>query len=203
VIHPGCELRFVSAEVGDGVFATEFIPRGTVLWVLDEFDRVLTPADVDGLVPSLRAVVEKYAYLRADGSLVLCWDLGRYMNHSCTPTTRGVGECFEVAIRDVNPGDELTCDYGTLNLTAPLLCRCGTDRCRGVIRSDDPVHLAEGWDEEAAAAFALAPFVPQPLLPFAKVDAADRPLLEAIQGRTVAAIPSALQYYFAPRDGGS
>ena len=69
MIHPASELRFISAEIGHGVFATEFIPRGTLVWVLDEFDRVLTPPRSAGFRRLLRAGRRKYAYVRADGNI--------------------------------------------------------------------------------------------------------------------------------------
>ena len=197
MIHPASELRHVSAEVGVGVFATEFIPRGTLLWVFDEFDRVLTPAQIDRLPPTLRSVVDTYAYVRSDGNSVLCWDLGRYMNHSCEPASRGVGESFEVAVRDIRPGDELTCEYGSLNLIDSLACRCRAATCRGLIRRDDPVRLHQLWDAEAAAAFARSAALEQPLLPYAKVDLADRPLLDALRTGEPVEIPSALRYHFS------
>jgi hypothetical protein len=43
MIHPNTELRFISPEVGYGVVAREFIPKGTITWVLDELDREFTP----------------------------------------------------------------------------------------------------------------------------------------------------------------
>lgn len=33
MIHPDTELRFINPEIGYGVFATQFIPRGTITWV--------------------------------------------------------------------------------------------------------------------------------------------------------------------------
>jgi len=169
--------------------------------VLDHFDRILTPAQVQQLPSILRALVDKYAYVEANGDSVFCWDLGRYMNHSCEPASRGVGESFEVAIRDVAPCDELTCEYGALNLLEPLDCRCGAPRCRGVIGVDDAARLYQRWDEETRSAFALAPKVHQPLLPFAKVRTTDLPLLEAVRTGATVQIPSAREY--ALRDRGA
>jgi hypothetical protein len=143
VIHPASELRFISTAIGYGVFATEFIPRGTFLWVLDAFDRILSPAERDALPPLLRSVVDRYAYQAPDGDYVFCWDFGRYMNHSCAPASRGLGDAFEIAVRDIQPGEELTCEYGTLNLIAPMPCGCGASNCRGVIRRDDAEHYFE------------------------------------------------------------
>lgn len=195
MIHPGSELRFISPVVGYGVFATERIPRGTFLWVLDAFDRVLTPRDVEALHPLLRAVVDKYAYQAADGNFVFCWDFGRYMNHSCAPTSRGVGDAFEVAVRDIEPGEELTCEYGTLNLIKPMSCYCGATSCRSEIRRDDAARYFERWDEEAASAFALSHTIPQPLLPYAKTGPRDVPLLEALLAGRPVPVPSARDYH--------
>lgn len=197
MIHPGSELRFISPQVGYGVFATEYIPRGTFLWVLDHFDRVLTPGEVGALPPLLRTVVDRYSYQGADGNFVFCWDFGRYMNHSCEPGSRGVGDAFEVAVRDIEPGDELTCEYGTLNLLTPMACSCGAPGCRGTIQRDDAMRFFEQWDEEATSAFALAHTVPQPLLPYAKLGPRDLPLVEALQRGTTTRVPSARDFHVA------
>lgn len=45
MIHPKTELRFISKEVGYGVFATDFIPAGTITWVLDKLDREFLPEE--------------------------------------------------------------------------------------------------------------------------------------------------------------
>jgi hypothetical protein len=195
VIHPCSELRFISPEVGYGVFATQDIPRGTFLWVLDHFDRILTPAEVGALQPQLRTIVDRYSYQAADGNFVFCWDFGRYMNHSCEPTSRGVGDAFEVAVRDVAAGEQLTCEYGTLNLLNPMTCYCGAATCRGTIRRDDSARYFERWDEETRSAFDLSHSVPQPLLPYAKLGPRDLPLVDAMQAGRAAWVPSSRDFH--------
>ena len=49
----------------------------------------------------------------------------------------GVGGTIEIAVRDVAAGEEITCEYATLNLTEPMDCRCGASGCRRTIGSDD------------------------------------------------------------------
>ena len=68
-------------------------------------NRLVPPdADVDEQVEALR---ERFATLNdveraaADGDFVFCWDFGRYMNHSCAPASRGIGDAFEIAVRDI------------------------------------------------------------------------------------------------------
>lgn len=47
MIHPDTELRFVTPDIGNGVFATRFIPKGTLTWVRDRLDQTFTPEDVE------------------------------------------------------------------------------------------------------------------------------------------------------------
>ena len=193
MMHPDTELRFIDREVGHGVFATRFIPRGTITWALDEFDQVLAPARVAALTPAHRAQVEEYAYVDARGNHVLCWDLGRYVNHACAPTSRGVGPSFEVAVRDIRPGEQLTSDYAELNITAAFRCRCGAADCRGVVRADDLLRDGQEWDAAVAAVVPLLLLrAPQPLAPFVEGDE----VLEGLRsGRW--AVPPRRHYYAA------
>src|SRR5262249_16020897 len=108
------------------------------------------------------------SFVNPVGDLVLCWDLARYVNHSCRPTCLSAGYDFELAIRDIYPGEELTDDYGTLNLDANFECRCGFDDCRRVIRPDDPLKYAEVWEAVVAERFTLIGAVNQPLWPLVK-----------------------------------
>jgi hypothetical protein len=162
---PGLELRFISAEVGHGVCAVRPIPRGTIVWVLDPLDRRLAGPEYEALPELLRAEVDLYGYLDAAGDRILCWDLGRSMNHSCDPTGRNVGGLFEIATRDIPAGAELTTDYAFLKVELPSECACGSSRCRGTITltGDGLDTHMRAWHREAEEAVALAGGVDQPL----------------------------------------
>ena len=61
----------------------------------------------------------------------------RHANHSCDPSaemTRRAEGVVLVALRDLEPGDEITFDYG-FGLADALAhpCRCGSDGCPGRI----------------------------------------------------------------------
>lgn len=179
MIHPWTELRFINPEIGSGVFATRRIPRGTITWAQCALDRVLTPKEVTDLGPAYHATIDRYAYLNAAGDYVLCWDLGRFMNHSCRPAVLAPGFDIDVAIRDVEAGEQLTCDYALLNLEHDMPCGCGADDCRHVIRPNDPKRLLGGWDQALARAFTDLDKLEQPLMPFVH-DVAD--VLAAARG---------------------
>jgi len=59
-----------------------------------------------------------------------------YVNHSCTPNafTRTLyGHLIFFALRDIDPGDEITIDYGETLHPDTKKCICGANNCRGTI----------------------------------------------------------------------
>ena len=91
------------------------MPRGTVTWVHDELDQIVDPQLRTAAAAALAALLQKYSYLEPRGR-VLCWDHGRFVNHSCAPNCRSTGFDLEIAVRDIHAGEELTDDYGSLNV---------------------------------------------------------------------------------------
>jgi uncharacterized protein len=190
MIHPDTELQFISGDVGYGVFATRPIPRGTLVWTLCHFDQIYTPEQVARLTKPYQDLIDRFAYINPDANYVLCWDAGRYVNHSCDPTMLPVGRDFEVLVRDIAPGDQLTCDYAGCNLANTLSCRCGASNCRGAIGGADVLTLCDKLDRTVSAAMQLAHQVRQPLLDFAQ----DRALfIEYANGKR--AVPSQREHY--------
>lgn len=60
----------------------------------------------------------------------------RYANHSCSPNAfirifRKRVQYY--ALRDIKPGEEITCNYGETQHNGTLPCECGSDRCRGYL----------------------------------------------------------------------
>jgi SET domain-containing protein len=165
MIHPHTELRFINPNVGFGVFATRFIPRGTITWARDDLDQVLAPKQFSGLPPVYRELFDKYTFRDEQGRHILCWDLGRFMNHSCSPSCLGPDSKFEIAVRDILPGEELTDDYAALYLQPheSFDCHCGTACCRGRVSPTDALAQAEAWQALLPPAMELLDTVPQPL----------------------------------------
>jgi hypothetical protein len=163
MIHPHTELRHVSDAIGVGVFATRDIARGTVVWVLDELDQKLTIERVRELGPRYEALLERYAYQGPIGERILCWDLARFVNHSCDANAVSTGWDFDIAVRNISAGEEITNDYGALNLERSFACQCDAVDCRRVVRPDDFERLADFWDGRVAAAYPDLLSVVQPL----------------------------------------
>lgn len=66
-------------------------------------------------------------------------DPGDYVNHSCEPNCGMDGAVVLVAMRDIEPGEELTFDYAMCDVApySEFDCACRAATCRGEVRHDD------------------------------------------------------------------
>ncbi|NJM93373.1 MAG: SET domain-containing protein [Cytophagales bacterium] len=172
MLHPHTEIRYISPEMGYGIVATAFIPRGTITWVRDGLDRELSPADLAALPELLREAALTYTYRNRAGNFILCWDHTRYMNHSFSPNTMPTAYGLELAIRDIKAGEQLTNDYGCLNILEPFE-PAKESSGRGVVCPDDLLRMAPEWDQQLKAAFTVFLEVEQALLPLLTASAWD------------------------------
>lgn len=61
-----------------------------------------------------------------------------FINHSCDPNVGFAGNVVLVAMRDIQPGEELTTDYALFDdYDGSMPCQCGSPHCRGVIDGHD------------------------------------------------------------------
>ncbi len=86
-----------------------------------------------------------------DGKVVLLGSPDRHINHSCDPNAYQLfdgGLSYLVARRPIAPSEEITVDYD-INITAGTawLCKCGAERCRGVVVGDFFL-LPREWQHE-------------------------------------------------------
>ncbi|MCK0144520.1 SET domain-containing protein [Arenibacter sp. F26102] len=162
MIHPKTELQFINKEVGYGVVATEFIPAGTITWVLDKLDREFTQTELESLEPLYQSILDTYTFRDNKGRFILCWDNARYVNHSFNSNCLTTAYDFEVAIRDIHVGEQLTDDYGYLNIPQPFR---GIDEGtkRKVVYPDDLLKYYKVWDKKLEFVFPKIPKLDQPL----------------------------------------
>jgi uncharacterized protein len=166
MIHPNTEIRFISQEKGYGVVATKFIPKGTITWVLDKFDSIFTLEEIESLPSAYQDVLSKYAYRNRRGDFVLCWDSSKFVNHSYNSNCLTTAYEFELAVRDIHPGDELTDDYGYLNISEPFYGIPEQGSKRKVVYPDDILNFHKTWDRKLHSAFKNLNKVEQPLSAF-------------------------------------
>lgn len=167
MLHPDTRLHVFDRSIGQGIRATKNIPKGTVVWVRDALDLVIHESQRRLLPAEILPELDRLGYQDHNGSWILCWDNAKYMNHSCDPTMRGVGPDAMIAIRDIEEGQELTCDYAECNLEHQLPCKCSSKKCRTKITGSDLLHLHRIWQVAVQRAVLWASQVPQPLVPLA------------------------------------
>ncbi len=163
MIHPDTELRFINPQKGFGIVATKLIPKGTITWAFDDLDQIFSAARFERMDARYREILDKYSYRDHNGSYILCWDNARFVNHSFHSSCVTTAYDFELAVRDIHPGEELTDDYGYLNVDAPFDCLPEPDTTRTQVLPDDLLHFHAEWDEKLIAAFADYRRVAQPL----------------------------------------
>ncbi|HZI20081.1 MAG TPA: SET domain-containing protein [Pyrinomonadaceae bacterium] len=132
-LAPGLEIRKSPID-GKGCFAAAFFPRGRKI------------AEYTGELISRREVARRVRNLRKHRICALdsYWSLDgarggngtHYINHSCRPNsymriTRG--HLLFFALRDISPGEEITCDYVSTHHPDDYRCRCRAPNCRGTI----------------------------------------------------------------------
>ncbi len=173
MIHPSTEVRYINEEKGYGLLATAKIPCGTIVWTLDPLDRVISPEILAEYEPQFRDILLKYSFRNNQGNYVFCWDNGKYINHSFKANCCLTPYSFEIAVRDIAKGEELTDDYGYLNIIEPFEAD-PEGGIRSVVYPDDLLRYADIWDQKIKAAFPEILHREQPLWPFLSKDIRER-----------------------------
>ena len=110
-----------------GVFALRSFKTGEVVLRWDTSHRV----------PAVQAAEYRdrpglYLHPHDAGSFFVVQSPECYVNHSCAHNTE-VKDFMDVAVRDIAAGEEITSNYETDGAGLCFVCRCGAQRCRGVI----------------------------------------------------------------------
>ena len=121
---------------GDGLYATKPIHAGETVVAFGGYaiDRVVLDA-----LPAARRMHS----IQIDNDLFLIGpdpaEPGDLVNHSCDPNCGLVGAVLVVAMRDIEPGEEITFDYAMCDSTDydEFDCSCDTPHCRKRVTGDD------------------------------------------------------------------
>jgi hypothetical protein len=107
---------------GIGLFADQFIPKGTVVWKFNsKLDTRLTEEEVKQLSEVAQFNFRHYCYVsKKTGFFILPFDDIRFLNHSGKPNLIYIDdpegeEGNDVAMRDINKDEELTEDYSSFD----------------------------------------------------------------------------------------
>ena len=98
-----------------------------------------------------------YTYLFGleDGKHVVDgYGMAMYINHSCDPnceTEQVKGRIWIVAIRDIQPGEEITYDYNLYDGDGDAPCFCGSKKCRGTMYAPAEIRRRAGEKKKRIA----------------------------------------------------
>jgi len=96
---------------GTGVFASEIIRKGDVVWMLeDNFLKSFDSETYKQMSTKEQEFLNEYATLEGD-TWWLDLDNTRFINHSITPNIEFKDGVEAVALRNIFIGEEITCDY--------------------------------------------------------------------------------------------
>lgn len=143
MIAPGVE-KFMTQQKGWGVQSKYPIKKGT--YILEYVGEVVTEREFKERMATLYTSDIHHYCLHLDGGLVIDGHrMGsdcRFVNHSCAPncemqkwSVNGLSRMALFAMRDIEPGEELTYDYNfsLFNPAEGQPCKCESEQCRGVI----------------------------------------------------------------------
>lgn len=101
---------------GIGVYVAHPVAAGTVLWEFDPpVDWEIPPEEMASIPEPYQTRLRHFSYLDVSGVYVLCGDHARFMNHAADPNCDDTGRST-VAARDIESGEELTCDYRSFDM---------------------------------------------------------------------------------------
>jgi SET domain-containing protein len=145
MLHRAIILKRSPLE-GLGLFATEDIAAGEVIWHEEMTYRQYRREEIMAWPPAQRDFFLRYSFqigerLHAgpENETELMADASNFMNHSCDPNTWFIDDETMTARRDIKAGEEVTYDYATSETrdSFSLECRCGSPLCRGVALGSD------------------------------------------------------------------
>ncbi len=196
MIHPDTRLKWINDQKGFGVIATKLIPKGTITWVQDELDMVFGPEEPEGFKPLTRKLLDKYSFRNNKGEHILCWDVAKYINHSFRSNCLSTAYNFEIAIRDIQIGEELTDDYGYLNLSESFTPE-DEGTARKNVEPDDILKYYKEWDQLLEPLFPVIQKLEQPLVELL-ADDIKLEIHEVASG--IREMPSTRNLYYSPEE---
>ena len=134
--HPDTFVQLT--HKGVGLFAGRSFKRGEILWLIDDFDVKIPISQYTALSGPLREKLDVYTYMDFNHRVIVPWDDGKYVNHSCDPNATGLLQFdnLTIALCDIEQGEEIVENYNSYFAHFETFdCACGTFHCEGKITS--------------------------------------------------------------------
>ena len=163
MIHPDTYVK--NTRKGLGIFAKRPFKRGEILWIADSIDAKLPLKDYLAMDSLQQKKLNIYSYLDNNNRVIVPWDEGKYVNHSCAPNSTALIQFdnISVALKDIAKDEEMVEDYYSyFGHFESFTCQCGAPNCRGKVEQEHSFRPALRLDMREVASLILS--IPQPLL---------------------------------------
>ncbi|MDM7935600.1 MAG: SET domain-containing protein-lysine N-methyltransferase, partial [Methanothrix sp.] len=125
---------------GNGIFAAEQIPLGTIVFYYSSEDEFLSKEEYQRLSPEERAHLSMFGVEDEFGTWIIT---DGDANHSCDANILSLfvnGIYCDIAVKDIQHDEEITLDYRLLYSSYPRImeCNCRSPLCRRVVGSGLP-----------------------------------------------------------------
>jgi hypothetical protein len=122
---------------GEGIFAREAISQGTIVFYCSTYDNYLSKNEFQSLSREKKDRLFKYGVEDESGNWIIT---DGDANHSCDANILSLfvdGHYCDIAVKDIQIGEEITIDYGLFYSSFPwtMECKCNSHNCRGVVGS--------------------------------------------------------------------
>jgi len=151
---------------GKGLFAKEFIPKGTIIWFECNNCKKRSPQEIKKLSKKERQWVIDHEIIDETRLFSnVCDKTILNINHSCNANILDSGKKFDIVVRDIKKGEEATYDYRVFYDPWKMPCHCGEDNCCKMLIYKHPVpkKLRQFWSKKINSALKLVNKVKQPL----------------------------------------
>lgn len=170
---------------GEGIFAGETILKGTIVFYYSSNDVYVSKKDFKSLSDFEKQRIYQLGVEGEDGDWIVT---DGDANHSCDANILSLfvdGLYCDIAVKDIQMGEEITIDYGLFYSSFPweMTCRCHSYNCRGIFGSAIAVDskTMELWHLRISEAAARIHRVRQPL--FTRDDESAKALTFALKSR--------------------
>lgn len=122
------------------MFAKRKFLRGEILWITDNFDLKIPLKKYQMIEERQRNILNIYSYMDNKSRVIVPWDEGKYVNHSCSPNATCLLEFdnITVAIKEIDPGEEIVEDYRSyFGHFETFDCNCGSSSCKKKVDCSD------------------------------------------------------------------
>lgn len=133
---------FQTKDKGYGIKAMNTIQKGC--FIMEYIGEVITLQEYETRMETQYSNDKNFYCISLEKGYVIdsrnMGNICRFVNHSCMPNCamqkwkiNGIPRLALFAIKDIEPGEELTFDYDFMAFNSPQTCYCGTEACKNVI----------------------------------------------------------------------